>query len=217
MQVSSAAQAVEVGGLEFRYDDRVLTPRPWTEAQSRWARRLLAELPDGPVLELCSGAGHIGALALLGNDRSLVMVDASNAACDFAGQNLRAAGLDARVEDRHATLEAALRDDETFVLVIADPPWVPSGQVGQFPEDPVTAIDGGVDGLRLARACLEVASRHLADDGRCLLQLGRPAQVSAIRTFLETRPGLGLEVVETRTFDRGVLVLLRRTGGGAPC
>ncbi len=217
MPVSSATRTVEVGGLEFSYDDRVLTPRPWTEAQSRWARELLGQLPDGPVLELCSGAGHIGALALLGNDRRLVMVDASVTACAFAGENLRAAGLETRVEVRNAMLETALRPDEAFVLVIADPPWVPTGQVSRYPEDPVIAIDGGVDGLALARACLEVAGRHLAEEGRCVLQLGRPEQVDAVRTYLAQRQSLRLAVDEMRAFERGVLVLLRRTDGSQAC
>ena len=50
--------------LEISYDQRVLEPRPWTAAQSRWASSLFRVLPPGPVLELCAGAGHIGLLAV---------------------------------------------------------------------------------------------------------------------------------------------------------
>src|SRR5436189_110702 len=63
--LQSPELTTEVGGLVFLHDERVLSPRPWTEAQSAWARELLEVVPDGPVLELCSGVGHIGLLALL--------------------------------------------------------------------------------------------------------------------------------------------------------
>src|SRR5207342_2779859 len=49
-------QTLSFGGLSIAHDDRVLRPRRWTLHQSHWALELLPGLPDGPVLELCSGA-----------------------------------------------------------------------------------------------------------------------------------------------------------------
>jgi ribosomal protein L3 glutamine methyltransferase len=216
--VESVTSSVEIGGLLFAYDQRVLEPRPWTRAQSEWARDLLDEVPDGPVLELCSGAGHIGLLALLGNQRPLVMVDADEVACRFARMNAIAAGLVDRVEIRHGQLEEQVRPSETFPLVIADPPWVPSDEVGRFPQDPVLAIDGGVDGLGPTRGCLHVIDQHLDRAGCAVLQVGGPAHVTGIGEWLDSRPSVRLRVSETRAFgDRGVLVLLRRPSGDQPC
>ena len=65
MTVDEISTTVEIGGLAVAYGPDVLTPRPWTLAQSEWARDLLDEVPEGPILELCSGVGHIGLLALL--------------------------------------------------------------------------------------------------------------------------------------------------------
>ena len=218
MTVESVPRSVAIGGLRFSYDQRVLEPRPWTEAQSEWARELLDEVPDGPVLELCSGAGHIGLLALLGNRRSLVMVDADGVACAFAQRNASAAGLQDRVEVRHGRLEEQVRPGETFPLVIADPPWVPSGAVDQFPEDPVLAIDGGEDGLGPTRSCLQVIDEHLDRAGVAVLQVGSVAHVTGIGDWLESRPWVRLQLTEIRCFgDRGVLVLLRRPSEKHPC
>lgn len=200
-----------LGGLDISYDDRVLRPRPWTEAQSAWAAELLADAPAGRVLELCTGAGHIGLLAILDNDRHLVAVDADPVACDFARFNAAAAGLDGRVEVRHATLEDALAPEELFPVVIADPPWVPSTRTTDHPEDPVFAIDGGDDGLAIARRCLDVASRHLLPGGAMLLQLGNARQVADLASALEDEhPSLTVEEVR-QPVPNGVVVLVRRT------
>ena len=50
-------------------------------------------------------------------------------------------------------MDVVLDPHERFAVVIADPPWVPRADTGRYPEDPVLAIDGGDDGLDLARAC----------------------------------------------------------------
>lgn len=197
------------GPLTIAFDERVLRPREWTAAQSAWAAELMTTAPAGPVLELCSGAGHIGLLAVLVSTRDLVCVDASAVACDFARANAAAAGIADRVEVREGRLESAVRDDELFPVVIADPPWVPREETGRYPEDPLTAIDGGSDGLDVARACLAVIDRHLAPGGSAVLQLGTTAQVEV----LAAEPGLAegrLAVVEVRQEERGVLARFDR-------
>lgn len=195
-------------GLEITYDDEVLEPRPWTVEQARWAAALLEDLPAGPVLELCSGAGQIGLAVARRTGRALVQVDVDEHACALARANAAAAGVDADV--RRVELELAVADGERFPLVLADPPYVPAGEVDALPEDPDLAVDGGDDGLDVARTCLQVAAAAVVADGVVLLQLGGPRQSSRIT---EEAGALGLEVVEARTHgpDRS-LVLLRRRG-----
>lgn len=197
------------GSLEIAYDDRVLRPRAWTVAQSSWAAEILGTAPEGPVLELCSGAGQIGLLAVAGSRRRLVCVDSSEVACHFARTNALAAGMEHQVEVRHAPLESAVRADESFPLVIADPPWVTHAETGRFPEDPLTAIDGGTDGLDVARACLRVIGRHLAAGGSALLQLGTTEQADELARG-EMSAGGPLALVEVRQHERGVLVRIDR-------
>lgn len=201
-------RVVDFGGLSIGFDERVLEPREWTQAQSRWAAELLADAAPGPVLELCAGAGQIGLLAVRGSTRSLVCVDADVWAVEHLRRNASAAGMAERVEVRHAPLEEAVRAGEEFALVLADPPWVPTRDVATFPDDPTSAIDGGAEGLDVARACLRVTGRHLAAGGSAVLQLGSAAQVDALGEVIEDS---GLEHLETRAFgSRGVLTHLRR-------
>jgi len=194
--------------LEIAYDDRVLRPRPWTAQQSRWAAELVATAPPGPVLELCAGAGQIGLHTISLRPRPLVCVDLSPVACDYARRNAEAAGLGALVDVREGPMDAVLQPDERFAVVVADPPWVPSGETGRYPEDPLGAIDGGPDGLDAARACLRVAAEHLLPGGDVVLQVGTRAQVDTLEAD-GSGSRAGLAVAEVRDGERGVLVRLR--------
>jgi release factor glutamine methyltransferase len=199
-------ESVDFDGLTIRFDDRVLRPRAWTAEQSRWAASLLPDLPDGAVLELCAGAGQIGLAAVSGSPRRLVCVEADPVAAAYAVLNAEAAGCSDRVQVREAPMARALQPGERFPLIVADPPWVRRTETGRFPEDPLTAIDGGDDGLDVARECVALVGGHLAAGGAALLQLGSADQVGALRPELGQA---GLIAVEVRRYERGVVALVR--------
>ena len=201
-------QQVRFGPVEIEYDDDVLEPRPWTIEQSRWAATLLDGLPDGPVLELCAGAGQIGLVLAVETGRVLVQVDVDDGACTHARRNAARAGVTSDV--RCGDLHDVLHDGERFPLVLADPPYIPSDEVEQLPDDPHGAIDGGEDGLDIARTCIAVAAAHLVDGGLTLLQLGSAQQAEALSPAADDH---GLDIVETRAHGTdGVLMLLRHRG-----
>lgn len=200
--------SIAFGPVQVAFDDTVLRPRPWTLAQSEWAAELVA---DGSMLELGCGAGHIGLAAAVRSGRPLVQVDRDPAACRWAARNAAANGCAARVEQRCGTAEAALRPGERFDLVVADPPYVPAAEVGLYPEDPVGAIDGGVDGLGEVRSFLAAAAGHLTPEGSIVLQLRGIRQVAELETWLAHPASPELVVVETRSYgDLRALARLQR-------
>lgn len=201
-------ESMDFGGLEIVFDERVLRPRPWTTAQSMWAAAELPVLPEGSMLELCSGAGQIGLLALAHSDRSLVCVDVNPAAVELSRRNAEAAGLQDRFSVREGLIGEVLTDGETFPMIIADPPWVPRAETARFPEDPLLAIDGGDDGLIVVQECLRAIVAHLAPGGVAILQLGTAAQATAASGALAES---GLAPGELREYgDRGVLLRISR-------
>lgn len=205
---ASSTETVDFGGLRIAFDDRVLRPRAWTLEQALWAEALLPELPEGPVLELCSGAGQIGLRGVHGSGRLLVCVDANPVAAEYAVGNARAAGLGDALDMREGDLEANLDPSEQFPLVIADPPWVPRAETRRFPEDPLLAIDGGDDGMQVIRMCLRVIESHLAPGGVCLLQLGTPEQATSVARLLRAPD---LRAGEVRVYRGGVVLRLDRS------
>lgn len=205
-------ESVDFGGLTIAFDDRVLRPRSWTLAQSLWAAELMSTAPAGAVLELCCGAGHIGLASIASTDRSLVCVDLDVTAVEYCLVNARAAGLGERVEVRFGHLDHVVADTEAFGVIIADPPWVPAAETGRFPEDPLVAIDGGNDGLDVARACLRVFEKHLATDGSAVLQVGSTHQMDELAHWVHRRGHI--RATEHRVYPgQGVLVRFNRTDG----
>lgn len=199
-------RSMRFADLEIGYDDRVLEPRPWTALQSRWAAELAAEAEPGPLLELCSGAGHIGLLAAALTDRTLVAVDVDAVACCWLRRNAEKAGLAPRVSVRESRLQDALAPGERFAVALADPPWVASADLGRFPADPALAIDGGVDGLDVAVECVIACRGHLAPGGSLLVQLGDHDQADRL---VAAATGLGWQGGERRAGEGGVVVQLR--------
>lgn len=204
VDAAAGASVTAFGGLRIVADDRLLQPREWTVAQAEWAAELAADAPDGALLELCCGAGQIGLLAARLTGRPLLAVDQDPVAVRQTEANARAAGLDGQVQTRRGRINEVLDPDDRFAIVLADPPWVPHAQITCFPQDPPVAIDGGAQGLDVARTCLRAMADHLLPGGHGVLQLGTRDQVDQLAT-----PPL-LSVVATREFPRGVLVDLVR-------
>lgn len=192
---SVATRVVQVGDLSITYDHQVLEPRPWTAIQGEWIAELAHAAPMGPILEVCAGAGHIGLVAAHRSGRRLVQVDREPHACALARINASRAGMGDRVDVRCRHLDDVLAMGELFPLVIADPPYIASASVGRYPDDPRVAIDGGQDGLDLARSFIELIRAVLLPEGSAVLQLGSVGQLDAMADF--ARPEL--ELVERRS------------------
>ena len=202
------ANTVDFDGIDIRWDRRVLEPRPWTAAQAHWVAELARDAPEGPILELCCGAGQIGLLAARLSRRSLVQVDSDEVAGAYARENAKRAGIpsDVRIEQ----LDRALGASERFPLIVVDPPWLPTALVAGFPDDPVTAVDGGPDGLTVVGPAVEVAIDHLAPSGHIVFQVGTDAQADYLEAALVQHaagePSSAPVLVARRRFARGVLV-----------
>lgn len=199
------------GGLEISWDRRVLRPRAWTTAQSHWAAALATDAPPGPILELFCGAGQIGLLAATLTGRDLVQVDRDQVAVDYARRNADAAGVSSDV--RAGNVTDALATGEAFAVAIIDPPWVPSARVAEYPEDPVGAIDGGIDGTGPLLVGLRAALEHLHPDGHLVVQVGDMTQVEVVDRVLAAR-GSAHEpwtVLEVRDYQpEGLLIDIGR-------
>lgn len=172
-------------GLRINVDERVLVPRPETEELAGLAADFLASRP-APVAALDYGAGS-GAIGLWLAHRfpglRVTGAEKSPRAITCARENAAALGLAGRVRFVRASTLAPLRG--RYDLIVSNPPYIPTGVIpGLAPEvlsEPKVALDGGGDGLGIARMLARLAPARLKKGGALLLELGggQPARLLA--------------------------------------
>jgi len=177
----------------------VLSPRPDTEAILDVV--LLAYPPHKAfeMIDLGTGSGAIllAALAERFGARG-VGTDISSEALAVAKENAANLELDNRATFLRTEWAAGFGED-SFDLVVSNPPYIPSGDIpGLDPEvrehDPLLSLDGGPDGL--------TAYRELAPEIRRIL---RPGGVFAVEIGWDQGPQVKA-LFEAAGFDNVIIV-----------
>jgi ribosomal protein L3 glutamine methyltransferase len=164
-------------GLPFYVDERALVPRsPIAELiTGRFAPWVVPERL-GSILDLCTGSGCIAiACAYAFPEAGVLATDISRDALAVARENIARHGLTQRVQLLEGSLFEHL-GDRRFDLIVSNPPYVPRVEVEQLPDEyhhePVLGLSAGEDGLEVVVQLLKHASRHLADDGILVVEVG---------------------------------------------
>ncbi|MDR2521205.1 MAG: peptide chain release factor N(5)-glutamine methyltransferase [Spirochaetaceae bacterium] len=184
--------------LSLRVTPDVLVPRPDTETLVEAALEYVEAARGGggalSVLDVCTGSGAV-ALALKDEapDLHVHASDVSAAALAIARENARALALEVRFI--HSDLFQHI--DARYHIITANPPYVPAAQLPTLaPEvrrEPRLALDGGADGLDVARSLIAGAPAHLEVGGALLLELS-PPQMPAAASLLERAGFSGVRV-----------------------
>ena len=161
------------------------------------------------VVELCCGAAAVGAVVL---DRvpevELVVSDVDPVAVECARRNMggRAAVLQG---DLDSALPDRLRG--RVDVLVANAPYVPTDAIASMPvearlHEPRTALDGGSDGLAVARRIAALAPRWLAPGGHLVIESSR-AQAPVLQAAYERA---GLDAGVTSDDDRDATAVVGR-------
>jgi release factor glutamine methyltransferase len=195
----------EFWGLELAVDGRVLVPRPDTETLVEEGRARLDEQQAGEerIADVGTGSGAVAvALAKLRPAAALYAVDISPDALAVARANAERLGLP--VTFLEGDLDAPLAAHAPFALIVANLPYVPTGELaGLAPEvraEPRLALDGGADGLDLVRRLVAAAPTLLRAGGALALEIGA-GQAEATAALLE---GAGFQDIRRRRDLAGV-------------
>jgi len=196
----------EFCGLRVAVAPGVFVPRRRTEALVEAAVGL--GRPGAVVVDLCCGSGALGlAVATSMPDVELHAADVDPAAVACAAANLADVGGHAHAGDLFAALPADLRG--RVDLLLANVPYVPSDAIALMPpearlHEARVALDGGADGLDVARRVIAGAPSWLAAGGSLFFETSEaqaPVAVAAV-----TYAGLEPRVVTDD--DRGATVVV---------
>ncbi|RTL70932.1 MAG: putative protein N(5)-glutamine methyltransferase [Pseudonocardiaceae bacterium] len=158
----------EFRGLRVVVEPGVFVPRQRTGFLAGLA--VAATRAAGIVVDMCCGAGAVGMVVVAESDAAEVhAADVDPAAVACARRNLTRVHLG----DLYAALPVDLRG--RVDVVVANAPYVPTDAVATMPpearlHEPMVALDGGADGLDVARRVVAGAPEWLAPGGTLLVE-----------------------------------------------
>jgi release factor glutamine methyltransferase len=204
----------EFWSLTFAVSPDVLIPRPETEGLVSIALDHLrtTAVTEPRILDLGTGSGCVAlALAHERPDARVTAVEAAGPTLEIARANAARHGI-VNVEFIEGNWFAPL-GSRRFDVIVSNPPYIATGDphltAGDVRFEPVTALDGGPDGLHGLREIAAGAPHHLPPGGLGAVEHGADQADAVVSLFTAE----GLTTVETHADDAG---LPRITAARAP-
>jgi release factor glutamine methyltransferase len=183
----------EFWSLDFLVTPAVLIPRPETELLVELALDYAGELARDrriKILDIGTGSGAIAvSLAKHLPESEVWAVDMASAALAIARANAERHNVEERMRFLRGDLFDALDGTGVrFDLIVSNPPYIRTAELaGLAPEirewEPLTALDGGADGLDCYRRLIGAAPLHLNEGGRILLEIGADLAEAVVGLF----------------------------------
>lgn len=211
----------EFMGLSFFVQQGVLIPRPETEHLVEWTIKWLENhYPSSSgsekleLLDLGTGCGNIAvSLAYYLPGARVTAVDLEEEALQLAARNAEEQGVSERVRFLRGSFWEALISREKFHVVISNPPYIPLEMLSQLSREvksePLTALNGGEDGLNAFRQIFCGARDRLYSPGLLALEIGQGQAVDVISLGRKCDPTWEVEVKKDYAGAERVLLFTR--------
>lgn len=204
----------EFMGETFIVNKNVLIPRDDTEIAAQLTIIQAEKLDKPSVLDLCCGSGCIGIMVAKAMPQCrLALVDINEAALAVCRRNIAKHGISARAVTIAADVsEPAPAALGQFDIIVSNPPYIETAQLKSLDRDvrdfePLTALDGGGDGLDFYRYITSGWLPALKPGGKLVFEVGI-GQSMAVAGILESA---GFNVMgiarDLQGIDRAVLAL----------
>lgn len=184
--------------LDLKVNEHTLIPRPDTETLVDVVLKRVNNSAT-TVLDLGTGSGCI-LLSLLSEwqEATGYGVDVSDGALKVARDNARNCGIGDRAMFTQSDWFSAVEMPEGgFSVIVSNPPYIPATDIdGLMPDvrdfEPLSALDGGIDGLNPYRIITGSAGIFLASDGVLAVEVGIHQAADVAALFAEN----GLQDIE---------------------
>lgn len=182
--------------LDFKVTKDVLIPRPETEIIIEETIKLAAhDSRPATILDLCTGSGCIAiTLAKELPDAVIYAADVSKEALLIAKENAKMHGVLRNIKFIHGDIFESLDSrlttlDGFFDLIVSNPPYIKTSDIKNLePEvkdfEPINALDGGDDGLKITRRIIDDAHKYLKKHGWLMIEMGI-GQALDVKTLIE--------------------------------
>lgn len=177
-----ALGSTEFFGIRLGVNPAVLIPRPETEELAEKVIEEVRSRGGGRVLDLCTGSGAIAIAVAKNSPAEVTATDVSEAACTVARANAAGAGASVKVLAGDMFAPVA---EEKFDVIVSNPPYIPHGDIAGLQDrvkkfEPLSALDGGEDGLDFYRTIAREGAERLTEGGVIFLEFGE-GQADAVK------------------------------------
>ena len=162
---------------EFFVGEGVLIPRPETEELVELCVEYINNNKCPVVYDLCTGSGCIGlSIARKFPDVQVYLFDLYEGALSYASKNVEASGLN-NVELVKCDITEAVPADIPYPhMIVSNPPYIRTDEIADLQtevlNEPVSALDGGNDGLIFYRSIRSLWIERLAEGGFVAVECG---------------------------------------------
>ena len=169
-------------GYDFIVSPDVLIPRQDTEVLVELVLNTAKTYDSVNILDMCTGSGCIAVSIYLeltrqGKKCDITAVDISRPALDIAKRNITKLTPN---EDAIKLIESDMFDNIRNVkydIIVSNPPYIPRADIDKLDDevriyDPITALDGGDDGLMFYQRLIRQGRDYLKDNGYLFMEMG---------------------------------------------
>lgn len=193
---------------EFYVGDGVLIPRDDTEVVVNTCMAALQNTDRPVIIDLCSGSGAIAVtLAKAYPDSTVYALELSDKAFAYLEKNIEHNNIKNIITVKDDIFTSYDKfSDGFFDAIISNPPYIQTDVIKtlqtEVQSEPVTALDGGSDGLDFYRVISEKWISKLKNGGTVSLEIGEE-QATAVSGLLEDNGISDIEVIkDIQNLDR---------------
>lgn len=198
----------EFMGMKFEVNEYTLIPRPDTENVVELGIKHILQNKYTDVLDIGTGSGAIAiSLAKFCKDISVTALDISQGALDMAIKNATTNGVLDRVEFLKSDLFECV--NKKYDVIISNPPYINSAVIPTLDSqvkdyEPISALDGGDDGLKFYREIVEKSIYYIKTGGMLIFEIGYDQGIS-VPNIMREYGYKDIEVIKDLAgLDRGV-------------
>lgn len=163
--------------MTFYVGNGVLIPRPETEILVDFALEKIKGIESPIIYDLCAGTGCIGlTIAKHRKDAKVFLIEKEDMAIEYLEKNKAEYHLDNAVIIKGDIFNFDLSTLVKADVLLSNPPYIPMSEIKALQKEvhfePISALDGGTDGLDFYRCIAEKWTSIIKNEGYLALECG---------------------------------------------
>lgn len=174
--------------MTFNVGEGVLIPRPETETLVDFTLEKIKDIESPVVYDLCAGSGCIGlTVANHRKDAKVFLLEKEDGALKYLKLNKEKYSLDNAFIIKGDLFEVDFLNFPDADVILSNPPYIPACEIESLQKEvhfePITALDGGIDGLDFYRCIAEKWISKVKKNGYIALECGEEQSEDIINLF----------------------------------